>query len=430
VSTAAVLGGLAALTQIAAYLVYLHLFRAGKIEPNGTSWLMFAYGTALLVFLELRNGATWFELALPVACGTMSVIVSVLCFRSNAVEPADRVENLAFGADLSLTLIYAGVALVISGHSKYAVAFLVAGNLTAFTSFAPLVRSTWHAPSREQPLPWMMWTVAYALLFAATFISEGFRAPELLLYPGLCVSLHGLVAVFSSREVPKRTSTKKTRTMNANHASTETIHLRTSSISGMGIHAGVAFAAGQFISELTGTILLDLATEAEPNAIGVAPDVWMDPDFPLVSINHSCEPNSAFTSERTLSATRPIAVGEEITVDYSTTEADVAWAMDCACSTASCRRTLRPIQIAFADAAEVPKASPGMQRVWLEERHKFQSGTTIDLTAADELVSDSPLVTFVLANRFSNEVGVTTVAGVLLDHVHHDPTQAYGFAPP
>jgi SET domain len=392
VSTAAVLGGLAAIAQIAAYLVYLHLFRAGKIEPNGTSWLMFAYGTALLVFLEVRNGAAWFELALPVACGTMSVIVSVLCFRSNAVEPADGVEKLAFGADLSLTIAYLAVALAVSGQSKYAVAFLVAGNLTAFTSFAPLVRSTWHSPSREQPLPWMMWTVAYALLFASTFLSEGFRSPELLLYPGLCVSLHGLVALFASKVLAKHTplnEPKEHRTMNANHSSTETIYLRTSSISGMGIHAGVPFAAGQFISELTGTILLDVATDASPNAVGVARGVWIDPEFPLVATNHSCDPNAAFTSERTLAAIRQIAIDEEITIDYSVTEADTEWKMACACAMANCRGTLRSIQITFADAAEVPKASPGMQRVWLEERHKFQSGQTIDLTATDELVGDS-----------------------------------------
>jgi uncharacterized protein len=396
VSSAAVLGGLAALAQITAYLVYLRLFRVGKIEPNGTSWLMFAYGTALLVFLELRNGATWFELALPVACGTMSVIVSVLCFRSNAVEPTDGVEKLAFGADLSLTIAYLGVALVVSGHSKYAVAFLVAGNLTAFTSFAPLVRSTWHSPSREQPLPWMMWTVAYALLFASTFLSEGFRAPELLLYPGICVSLHGLVALFSSKVLAKRTplnEPKEHRIMTANvsinRTLTETVHVRPSSISGVGIHAGVAFAAGQFISELTGTILLDVAPDASPNAVGVAPGVWIDPEFPLVATNHSCEPNAAFTSERTLTAMREIAIDEEITIDYSLTEADIEWQMECACAMASCRGTLRSIQIAFADAAEVPQASPGMQRVWMEERQQFQSAQTIDLTAADELVSDS-----------------------------------------
>jgi uncharacterized protein len=394
VGTAAALGGLAALAQIAAYLVYLRLFRAGKIEPNGASWLMFAYGTALLVFLEWRNEATWFELALPISCAMMSIIVAIQCFRSNAVESVDRVEKLTFGLDLGLTILYLVVALFISGHSKYAVAFLVAGNVTTFTAFAPLVRSTLHSPDREQPLPWMMWTVAYGLLFLATVSSDGFRSPELLLYPGLCVSLHGLVALFSSsvfaRVIAKRISGIESRkeAKEQKELRTMTIELRKSPISGNGIYATANYQVGAAVCELTGAILLDLAAHDVPNAIGVAPGVWVDPEFPLVAINHSCKPNAAFTSERTLTAVRPIAVNEEITMDYSTTEADVDWAMNCLCDAANCRGNLRSIQIAFADAAEVPQASPGMQRVWLEERHQFRSGQTIDLTT-DELVSDS-----------------------------------------
>ena len=77
-SWAAGLGSFAAVAQIVAYVGYLRLFLAGKIKPNAASWLMFAYGTGVMAVLEWQSDAHWFELALPIACATMSVIVAVL----------------------------------------------------------------------------------------------------------------------------------------------------------------------------------------------------------------------------------------------------------------------------------------------------------------------------------------------------------------
>jgi SET domain len=139
-------------------------------------------------------------------------------------------------------------------------------------------------------------------------------------------------------------------------------------------------------------VLLDSPSESDPNSIGIARGVWIDPEFPLVFINHSCEPNSAFTGERTLVALRPIAPGEEVTMDYSTSEADVDWSMSCACGSAACRSTLRSIQVAFADATEVPQATALLQNVWREERALYQTDktlVTVDLTAVDQL-AESP----------------------------------------
>ena len=57
-----------------------------------------------------------------------------------------------------------------------------------------------------------------------------------------------------------------------------------------------------------------------------------------------------------------------MTIDYSTTEADPAWAMACSCGAAGCRKMLYSIQHSFAHQAEPPPASPVMQLVW-RNRH-------------------------------------------------------------
>ena len=94
----------------------------------------------------------------------------------------------------------------------------------------------------------------------------------------------------------------------------------------------------------------------------------IDPDRPLDHINHHCTPNAAFGPRRQLIALRPIAPHEEVTIDYSTTEADSAWTMRCACGAAACRGTLFAIQHSFADAPEPPRASPLMQLIWQHRR--------------------------------------------------------------
>jgi hypothetical protein len=61
---------------------------------------------------------------------------------------------------------------------------------------------------------------------------------------------------------------------------------------------------------------------------------------------------------------RPIASNEEVTMDYSATEADLNWQMSCACQAPGCRKNLTSIQTAFAGATQPPAALPAMQDIW------------------------------------------------------------------
>jgi hypothetical protein len=135
-----------------------------------------------------------------------------------------------------------------------------------------------------------------------------------------------------------------------------------SDINGFGLFAKRSFAASDFVSQLQGS-LKRKPRKTLPNWIGIGPGLWIDPKLPLQNINHSCAANVAFGRNRRLYALREIAAGEEITLDYSTTEADANWSMPCFCKAANCRKTLYAIQFSFVDAV-APPASPLMQRIW------------------------------------------------------------------
>lgn len=354
-----VLGIAAAILQVAGYWVYLRNFVKQRIRPNAASFLMFSYGTWLLVFLEWRNGAEWPVLALPITCAAMGIVVALMCLRKGATEPVDRVEAIAFSADLWLTLIYAWFALGLGDASGIAVPLLIVGNITTFTCFIPVLRSTWLTPHRERPGPWIIWTCAYGLLAVVTMAAGGLSNPVLLLYPVLSFFLHGAIAMMLIRDARGELIFRFRRNW----------YLDGSRIEGRGVFAARPFVAGEPIVALRGQLKLGFhAAVLGPNWIGIGPNAWIDPDRPLNSVNHSCACNAAFGRRRVLHALRDIAAHEEITIDYSTTECDPAWHMTCGCRTEGCRQGLFAIQFSFRDALEAPFATPLMQRIWGKRR--------------------------------------------------------------
>lgn len=196
------LGSIAALLQSAGYLTYGWKVLRRDIQPNATSWLMFAYGTSLLVLVEWDRGASMSLLILPATCAVLSVIIAYYCIRrvKRMWWPEHPLERFSFGLDISLTILYilAWILVdkdIISDASKNSaeVLILVCWNIGVFTAFFPLLRQVYHHPLTEHALPWYIWTVAYALLAYITYLEIG-AFNELMLYPLSHMTVHAIVA--------------------------------------------------------------------------------------------------------------------------------------------------------------------------------------------------------------------------------------------
>jgi SET domain len=355
------LGIAAAALQIAGYAMYIRNFMTERIRPNAASFLMFSYGTSLLAFLEWRNNATWPVLLLPVICAILGILVAAMCLRRGATDPIDRFEGFAFSTDLWLTIAYAWFALGLGASLGFATAdsfvapFLIVTNLTAITCFIPIVRSTWRAPHREKPGPWFVWTAAYLLLGVTTYAADRGAHPSLLLYPVLNAVLHGAVAMLSLRR----------KAGGLVFGFGRRLYVDGSAIEG----AARRFVAGSVLSPLYGKLHRN-PRHTDPNWIGIGPDTWIEAAHPFNRINHSCAPNAQLGPRRQVLALHDIAAGEEVTIDYSTTECDPSWHMTCGCRTDNCRQGLFAIQFSFRDAADAPPATPLMQRIWAKRRIK------------------------------------------------------------
>lgn len=198
------LGIIAGFLQALGYLLYITKSLKDEVEPNPTTWLMFAYGTTLLTVLECNSSARWEILLLPITCAVMGVVVAIICaYRGTLKYPEAPADRISFGLDIFLTFLYVLAwylrkSGMLSEHETQIaiMVFLVASNIGAFTAFTPILRETYHDPAHEHFAPWVVWTLAYVSLGFGTYLEHGVWS-DLMLYPVINAPLHAAVAWLS-----------------------------------------------------------------------------------------------------------------------------------------------------------------------------------------------------------------------------------------
>lgn len=199
------LGIFAALLQVAGYAFYGSKVLKRDIRPNATSWIMFAYGTALLFIVEWDRDASLALLALPGACAISSVFVAFYALRkSGGWWPPHKLERFSFVFDVLLTLFYFSTWILLAkgfiGEEDKDLAeilILVCWNVGVLTAFFPLLRQVYYHPYTEHALPWAVWTGAYALLTYITYLEVG-AFDALMLYPVVNVIVHAYIAAHTA----------------------------------------------------------------------------------------------------------------------------------------------------------------------------------------------------------------------------------------
>jgi SET domain-containing protein len=126
--------------------------------------------------------------------------------------------------------------------------------------------------------------------------------------------------------------------------------VRPSPIHGTGLFAAHAIATGEIVAVKGGHVLTRAQwTALEPTLgaaeIQIANDLFIAPVRPdhrhgsMLYTNHSCDPNLAIQGQIVLVAMRDIAAGEELTIDWATTD-DGDYELACRCGSPRCRGTV------------------------------------------------------------------------------------------
>lgn len=126
-------------------------------------------------------------------------------------------------------------------------------------------------------------------------------------------------------------------------------YVKQSKISGKGIFAKKNLRRGDLIFELNcpiikKTIRSEKGSRKFENWIGIGEGLWLNPNpTEFRYLNHSCDPSAAIVESSRFIALRDVNKDEEITFDYSLTDADKHWKMECSCGSTNCRGTIYPI---------------------------------------------------------------------------------------
>jgi len=106
---------------------------------------------------------------------------------------------------------------------------------------------------------------------------------------------------------------------------------------GQGVLVLREFSQGSVLFRMNGT----LKTEMTLHSLQMGPGLHLDDPYFAGKVLHSCEPNSWLDTEtRLYIATRDIAAGELLTMDYDETEDILFRAFPCCCGSDRCRGTI------------------------------------------------------------------------------------------
>lgn len=150
-----------------------------------------------------------------------------------------------------------------------------------------------------------------------------------------------------------------------------------SPIHGYGVFSRQAIKKGRFIAELRGSrVYYEPTIYGQSNRygdwIGIGKNTWIDPIDEFQYLNHSCNPSAGLKGTRKLRlyAMRDIAPGDEITIDYSTTEEDLDYCFETSEPDSEYKRTfVGPVQTLPKDVFEryLPFIPKYFQKVYHRE---------------------------------------------------------------
>jgi hypothetical protein len=124
------------------------------------------------------------------------------------------------------------------------------------------------------------------------------------------------------------------------------LELRPTPATGLGVFATRPLPAGSLVMTVYGKVE-EWEYDDEPGYgatyYGIGRGRWIAPpdDSPARFVNHACEPSARMADPVTIVAARDIAAGEQVTIDYATTEEDPGWSLECRCGSAACRGVVR-----------------------------------------------------------------------------------------
>lgn len=326
------------------YVVYLTGLRRQLVQPNRASWLIWSAATLVeaSTYAAVNPGAA--QSIVFLISSAACLIVTLGIWRQSAWSPPSRSETICMIACLGALLLWLAFRSAFWAHMLVVVAVPI--------SFWPTWESVAQDRARERSPAWGLWTIGdlATLLVAARSEDINLAGYAYIFVEVACHAsvwfMIGLATINPLRSLGFRNG--RFYVLDAYRPAANLFSVGESHL-GKAVYAAVAFAEGDQIVKFTGRRFRadqvpSVMRGGSDRFVQVTPDHYMGPSNRIDDlINHSCAPNAGlrFTDEGVvLVAIKPIAPGEEIAWDYSTTLTQSNWHMICQCKSPECRRVI------------------------------------------------------------------------------------------
>ena len=332
--------GIAVLLSLSGYAVYLVGLRRHLVEPNRASWLIWAAaaGVEAATYAAVNPGAPqgWVFGLSAVACA----IVTLTMWRRSRWRAPSPIEGVCMATSL------AAIALWLAFHETFWAHMLVVAAVPV--SFWPTWASVREDPARERSPAWGLWALGdHATLLVVTnrrgagLGEYAYVVVELLAHASVWLMV-GLLSLNPARSLGLRRG--PFFVLDAYRAQPNPFAVGESHL-GKAVYAARPFAADETLLRFAGRRVSRVPADSHGAAdryVQVGPDEYLGPSGRVDDlINHSCAPNTGLRFDEGggvfLVALRPIAAGEEVSWDYSTTLKNSDWRMMCDCRAPDCR---------------------------------------------------------------------------------------------
>lgn len=186
-----ILGVIAGLIHIVAFLIYHRQMLQGTSKPNQATW-------TLWVFISTLNCISYIVMSGDIIKGLLPIASTAACIAVFVVSLfKGKLSKLNFGDQIALMLGFASI-FVWRAYRSATYANLIL-QICILISFIPTYRGVWKEPSNEKALPWFVWSSAYILTIIVVFLRWQGQYQDLV-YPINCLLLHGGVGILSLRK--------------------------------------------------------------------------------------------------------------------------------------------------------------------------------------------------------------------------------------
>lgn len=185
-----ILGSVAGLIHVAAFIVYYKQMIRGASHPNIATWTLWVFISTMNCLSYIMMSGSIFKGLLPIASTTTCIFVFFVSLFKG------KLSKIKIGDEI--VLIIGVFSLFIWWAYRSATYANLLLQICIIISFVPTYRGVWKIPTIEGAWPWFFWASAYILQI--TIVLLKWEIWYQLIYPVNCFILHAGVGMLSLRK--------------------------------------------------------------------------------------------------------------------------------------------------------------------------------------------------------------------------------------